>query len=397
MLVNRDSKVTVLERVLVPGAVGAGIGLQPIGLTVLRHLGILDSILAHGSRIDRLHCVNTNGRTVLDCRYSQFDPRLFGIGLHRGVLFEELRGAAVAEPNCSILTGCDVQHVKLGSKTSIVRFQSPQGTTELVADLVIVADGARSKLRKQLGIEHRDRSYPYGCLWSLIPDLDRIFSADPLLFQCVNSTQRMLGFLPSGRLHQQDVPQVSLFWSIKASEVQQWRDRGLRAWKEEVLKLEPRAAPLLQHLTDASMLQFAEYNDVSMPNYNHKNLVFLGDAAHANSPQLGQGANLALVDAFTLAESLSGKIPNASVESVLEEYNRQRHRRVSFYQLNSRLLTPIFQSDSRVLGFLRDMFMGPMCYFPPTRQQILTTLVGAQASLLPLHRIPSKEYLGFLS
>ena len=42
---------------------GAGIGVQPIGLTVLKHLGILEPILAHGRRIDRLHASKPRAST----------------------------------------------------------------------------------------------------------------------------------------------------------------------------------------------------------------------------------------------------------------------------------------------------------------------------------------------
>ena len=45
---------------------GAGIGLQPIGLSVLAHLGILDPILSYGARVDRLHSLTPSGRAVLD-------------------------------------------------------------------------------------------------------------------------------------------------------------------------------------------------------------------------------------------------------------------------------------------------------------------------------------------
>ena len=66
------------------------------------------------------------------------------------------------------------------------------------------------------------------------------------------------------------------------------------------------------------------------------------------------------------------------VAAALRRYDAARRWRLRFYQFNSRMLTPVFQSSLPLVGPLRDMFMGPLCHFPPTRLQMLTTLVGAQ-------------------
>ena len=121
--------------------------------------------------------------------------------------------------------------------------------------------------------------------------------------------------------------------------------------------------------------------------------MFLGDCAHATSPQLGQGANLALVDAWQLAQSL--EYSDGDVTRAIKHYDTARRWRLWFYQLNSRMLTPVFQSNSRVIGTARDVFMGPLCAFPPTKRQMLTTLVGAQNNGWPWTTIPEDEFLGY--
>ena len=70
--------------------VGAGLGIQPIGLSVLFKLGVLPEVLRHGSRIERLHSLTKEGRVVLDLRYADFRPELYGVGLHRDTLFSAL-------------------------------------------------------------------------------------------------------------------------------------------------------------------------------------------------------------------------------------------------------------------------------------------------------------------
>ena len=49
----------------------------------------------------------------------------------------------------------------------------------------------------------------------------------------------------------------------------------------------------------------ATYRHVALPRWNEGPVLFIGDAAHGTSPQLGQGANLGLLDAWTLAEALA--------------------------------------------------------------------------------------------
>jgi 2-polyprenyl-6-methoxyphenol hydroxylase-like FAD-dependent oxidoreductase len=106
-------------------------------------------------------------------------------------------------------------------------------------------------------------------------------------------------------------------------------------------------------------------------------MVFIGDAAHATSPQLGQGTNLALEDARVLSACVSGC---RDLPAALARFHAARAAHVRYYQLASWGLTPFFQSSYAGLGLLRDAFMGWVCRFPPTRRAMLTTLSGVQNS-----------------
>lgn len=108
-------------------------------------------------------------------------------------------------------------------------------------------------------------------------------------------------------------------------------------------------------------------------------LAVVGDAAHSTSPQLGQGANLALADALVLTRSLAGA---RNLQEALITYAAGRRRHVRFYQWASRLLTPFFQSDSRAASRLRDTVLGPMGRLPYFRSEMVATLVGIKTGLL---------------
>ena len=94
---------------------GAGLGIQPIGLRVLQRLNVLDDVLTYGSRIDQLKAVDVSwkDRTVLDLSYSDFQESLFGVGLHRSVLFHSLRRLVENESNIKIRCGVEVTNVNI--------------------------------------------------------------------------------------------------------------------------------------------------------------------------------------------------------------------------------------------------------------------------------------------
>src|SRR5262249_26168751 len=127
-------------------------------------------------------------------------------------------------------------------------------------DLVVIADGARSRLRAATGLVRASREYPWGALWHIGDDPDRHF--DDVLFQVVEGTSRMMGMLPSGLGPEGSVPQVSLFWSLRADQVDAWRKAGLTPWKDLLRKLEPRASILLDGIERDADVVFARYWDV---------------------------------------------------------------------------------------------------------------------------------------
>ena len=102
-------------------------------------------------------------------------------------------------------------------------------------------------------------------------------------------------------------------------------------------------------------------------------LVHIGDAAHRASPQLGQGANMALLDAWALSMALSGE---GDLASRVARYHRMRWRHVWLYQAMSAAFTPLYQSDSRVLPWLRDRVLTPVSRVPPVPRLLSRIVCG---------------------
>ena len=141
-------------------------------------------------------------------------------------------------------------------------------------------------------------------------------------------------------------------------------------WKHEASQFWPAMAPFLAGLTKAADMSPARYSHGSLARPWCPGIAFIGDAAHRASPQLGQGANMALLDAMALKLALERGLSGA-----LPRYAAMRRWHRGFYQLFSAVLTPMYQSDSRALPVLRDWLLAPLGRIPPVRQ-VLTALVS---------------------
>jgi len=392
-LARAGHRVTLYERVPEPRPVGAGITIQPTGLHVLCRLELYPYIVSRGAQIDRLLCESKAAsdskkrRALVDLSYASIGDDLFGVGLHRGVLFEALVAAVAREKNIRVRNGVEIIDLARAERDRVDAGPSDRGRASWFVDvhgqrhgpheLVVVADGARSQLRDDTGTSKSVSPYPWGALWFVGTDTREPDSARAhTLHQVVDGNQRFLGMLPTGHGPGPKLgPRlVSLFWSIRCDRVDAWRARGLGPWKDELAELAPESVDVLDQIESIDQVLFASYHDVVMHRWSTRNVVYLGDAAHATSPQLGQGCNLALWDAMVLGDVLAAE--ESDLASALDRYSRLRADHLAFYQFSTRMLTPFFQGDEAWLGTLRDVTMPLMARFPITNRIMTLTMFG---------------------
>ena len=128
--------------------------------------------------------------------------------------------------------------------------------------------------------------------------------------------------------------------------------------------------PFLDGITDKAQLTPARYSHGTLRRPYQGRLVHIGDAAHRASPQLGQGANMALLDAQALALAL--RLP---LDEALPAYHRSRRWHLGLYQTLSAAFTPQYQSHSRALPLMRDHLLSPLSRTWPL-PRILSSLVS---------------------
>jgi 2-polyprenyl-6-methoxyphenol hydroxylase-like FAD-dependent oxidoreductase len=368
-LARAGHDISIFERFDAPRPLGAGILLQPTGLACLGRLGLDRDVIARGARIDAIEGKTAHGRTVLDMAYAGLAPHCFGLGIHRGALFDVLHHE-VQRLDVTVTTTTSVAATRLERHGRLLVDTS--GREHGPFDLVIDATGLRSTLRKEADPAVRERMFPWSALWAAVP-LPAAWPGAATLRQRYDSASVMIGVLPVGKRPGDDRNLAAFFWSLRGDTYDAWRAAGIEAWRRRVLGIWPEIAPLIAGLRRPDDLTFATYADLTLRAPVADRLAIIGDAAHCTSPQLGQGANLGLADALILTSSLA---THGTVSAALSAYAAERQRHVRFYQFASRWLTPFFQSESRIASTIRDITFAPMGRLPILQNEMLATLAG---------------------
>ncbi len=360
--------VTLFERFDQAKPVGAGLLLQPTGLACLAALGLDNKALEYGAVINHLYGETDTGREIFNIHYRDLQPHYFGVGIHRGALFQILYDE-VQRLGIPVHTATDIVSSQVGSDKRCVFNSLGDNLGEY--DLVIDASGRNSKLRPK-HLTKLNRPYPYGAIWGLLDDPEQAFGKD-YLQQRYQRAQIMVGMLAIGRAPNDNTKKCTFFWSLPPGGYARWLEAGLDVWKQQVINYWPELAGMLAQFQSTDNLIFAQYSDILLRQWHDERIAFVGDAGHNSSPQLGQGANLALADALVLSRCLREQ---NDIAHALTNYSALRKNHIQFYQLASRWLTPFFQSDSRFCGWLRDTSFHLMGKTPYIKQEMLKTLAG---------------------
>lgn len=366
--------VTLFERAWAIEAVGSGILLQPSGLAVLNDLGILEECLAEGAPIQGVVGTSPLGRRlILNTRYDDWKQGAHGLGIHRSTLhnalYHKMKSAGV-----DLVLNSDVyNYINKDDKVDVF----VAGISEpLTFDALILANGRNSTLQFKMPVIHKKTPYKWGALWatSYCPDNYDI----PYLRQWYAGSSNMFGILPIGPLKPGRKNLCSLFLSMRESEyLNTSPGQLLTTFSDNARMLAGEVVePFLEPIRSDEQISFASYTDIQMSAWNHGRILAIGDCAHSMSPQLGQGANMALVDARALLNVI---VDVDDLERAFELYSKQRKDHLRFYQSASRALTPLFQSSSAFAGVLRDLVMVTAQHVDFAKRHAATTLVGGRS------------------
>ena len=384
LLQRAGHRVRMFERFATPRPLGSGLIIQPTGLGVLREMGLLEQALALGARIDQLFGrVVPSNRIVLAVRYSALGRGWHGLAMHRAALFDLLHRAAVLA-GVPIIAGVEVARVTRDNTGMSLIAASGEHLGKF--DLIVDALGTHSPLAAH--IVHR-KELAYGALWANVRWPSQAGWNAHALEQRYRRAHQMAGILPIGRRTADGEPLAAFFWSMKRSDVGQWRSQPLSSWKQEVERLWPDAGDAIADIIDHEQLVFAQYDHFTARVPYSDGVVHIGDAARSTSPQLGQGANMAMLDALALRWALE---ETGDLNARLRAYARMRYWHVRVFQAASAMFTPFYQSDSRALPLIRDWFASPLSRLPIGREVLVRLVSGL--TVPPIARTDFRSFRG---
>jgi salicylate hydroxylase len=370
-LAQQNHLISIFEKMTDLSMQGSGVIIQPIGLAALDLLGVRQDIEQYGQRLYSV--IGRSGeqqRISVSVDYSILTGINYALGLQRGALFNLLYQKVTAA-GVNIYTGIAIESLRYEKDHSIIlndQCDESYGPYELVID----ASGVHSRLRQYARKTGPVKPLEYGSLWSKV-DLDPTISFNPQRMEMYSDKYNVgIGVMPIGKLALTGKPQVALFWNLKWADYPQWRSGDLDEWKIHCIKNWPSTAPFLEKVTHHDQMYLAKFLRHTLPFPYGRNIAFVGDAAHATNPQLGQGINMSLIDAVVLAAVLNRQ---SDLTVALKQYAKLRKNHIAFYQLMARVLTPFYQSDNTLAIRCRDWLYEPLSSIPMVKK-LTAQLIG---------------------
>jgi 2-polyprenyl-6-methoxyphenol hydroxylase-like FAD-dependent oxidoreductase len=326
--------VKVFERVDRLREAGAGMSLWPNGTAVLQQLGLLDAVIAQGHSGTRFQVRSRTGEVLMRIGTAQAETPT--ICIHRADLLRILADAL--PPDC-LATEHEVADLKFSGNKVDLCFTNGD---RLICDGVVGADGMHSAMRGRLASMSKPVYRGYA-IFRGIADLAENLSVENNSESWGEGSR--FGILSIGENKVCWYATVNLSKPPVAAEWPKERlQEKFRDWHSPIPELIATTAP------SAIMINAAR-DQQPFRRWNKGPATLLGDASHALTPNLGQGACMALEDALVLANCFKRR---TDVSEGFRLYESMRFHRVRNAIWRSRWLGAVGQWENCAIVSLRN-------------------------------------------
>lgn len=315
---------------------------HPSTLQVIHELGLLDKFLARPhDKVSELRAVVGATELVLanfkrvrtGCKFIAMMPQWD--------FLDFVRDEAERYPGFRLVQNAEVTGVsQQGDAVTGVQVTTPGGPLQVMADLVIGADGRRSTVRGAAGLVVRDLGAPIDVLWMRLPKEP----GDPSTTGGRITTGIFLAMIDRGSYWQ-------CAYVIPKGGIEEVRARGLEAFRADMVKVAPLFAGRIGVLASWDDIKLLSVTVDRLERWYKPGLLCIGDAAHAMSPVGGVGINLAVQDAVAAANILAAALADArrgkdDFTPLLAQVERRRLLPARLTQavqvaIQNRLLSPV--------------------------------------------------------
>lgn len=335
--------VTVCERAPELRPVGSGLAVAANGLRALDVVGVGDAVRGLAAIQGDAAVQRPDGR-VLSRTSGEAIVRRFGEPVVLAVRSAVHELLADRLPEGAIRLGTRATGIERGDESTPARLLTDEGPLE--AELVVAADGVDSVLRAALFPEHpRPRFSGFTAWRMLVPK-----PSEPYIPGETWGRGRVFGVTPlaDGRIYAYAADRAHEPNAVPGADEQAALLRLFGSWHAPIPGLIAAADPasILHH----DIHELAE----PLPALHAGRVAVLGDAAHAMTPHLGQGACQAFEDAVTLAALLADAEPE-EIPAALAEYSARRKPRTADIVRRSHRVGNFTQARSRPVAALRDL------------------------------------------
>lgn len=343
-LQKKGISTILLDRQKSPEGIPRGLTFQPNGLAVLEKLGVLDRTKEVGSKSQILEVKNWQGEVLLEADYGLLEhPHNYLLTANASEL-ERMLVYMAEQAGAQITWGASFQElVSNKGKTEGVVYSSEGVNDQINASVVIGADGPQSPVRSSLNLPVKIKKYPDSFLVGLVGAAEGMEGRA----RQYQHPGKMLGVMPSG-------PDATyIFYCVGPRSFDNVKREGLASFRAEVVQAAPEMADAFRGIEAWTKMAYFTPSFIQVERWVGNGVALLGDAAHTFHPHAGQGINLSLEDAVTLADVIEKcKTKGDFSQASLLPYEKERKVRSDVIGKHANYTVTYALSDNWLIKWL---------------------------------------------